>query len=143
MLPDLGFRKARHLVIATGLSQRLPRCTLHGPPRRALPTRAGGARGRVLHSRRVERRAPTPVIVLGQLQIVALAMHPHGHSPDAGPRVQPGTQRPESAVIRGQRKRGKSDCCPQELAAWVEDGLFDHLVDLAWYGRHGFPLQLQ
>jgi len=28
MLPDLGFRKARHLVIATGLSQRLPRCTL-------------------------------------------------------------------------------------------------------------------
>ena len=34
-----------------------------------------------------ERRAPAPLIVLSQLQVEALAVHPHGDVPDPGPRV--------------------------------------------------------
>jgi len=34
-----------------------------------------------------ERRAPAPLIVLSQLQVEALAVHPHGDVPDPGRRV--------------------------------------------------------
>jgi len=35
----------------------------------------------------VERRAPAPLSVLSQLQVEALAVHPHGDVPDPGRRV--------------------------------------------------------
>jgi len=56
---------------------------------------AGGARRRVLHPGRVERRAPAALVVLGALEIVALPVHSHGNVADARPRVEPRAERPE------------------------------------------------
>jgi len=39
-------------------------------------------RGRVLHPGCIERGPPAAVIVLSQLQVVALPVHPDGHMPD-------------------------------------------------------------
>src|SRR5262249_38653940 len=58
-----------------------------------LPRSTDRARWRVLHARRVERRAPAAVVVLRQLQVEPLAVHPDGDVPDAGPGVEPRTQR--------------------------------------------------
>ena len=58
-------------------------------PRRALPSGTGRARGRVLHPGRVERRAPALLVVLGQLEVVALAVHPDGDVPDPTSRRNP------------------------------------------------------
>ena len=54
--------------------------------------------------------------------------HPHGHPPDPGPRVQPRAEGAEGAIVGGQRESGESEGCAEELAAWVEHGLLDHLV---------------
>jgi len=72
------------------LIQRLLRRPLRRVPRRALPSGARRARGRVLHPGRVEGCPPASVIVLSQLKVVALAVHPHRYSPNPSPRVQPG-----------------------------------------------------
>ena len=82
----------------------------------------------MLHPRRVERRAPAALVVLRQLQIEALAVHSDGHVADAGPRVQLRAKRPERSVVRGHGTSSESDCCPEELAAWVEHALLDDLV---------------
>ena len=60
-----------------------------------LPSGAGSARGRVRHTGRVERRPPATLVVLRQLQVKALTMHPDGDVPDAGLGVHPGAERPE------------------------------------------------
>jgi hypothetical protein len=52
-----------------------------------------------------------------------LPMHAHRDAPNPGPRVQPGAQSPEGAVIRGQRAPGKTHSRTQELAALVEHAL--------------------
>src|SRR5213080_3973636 len=44
MLPDLGFRKARHLVIATGLSHRNPAAPCRQQRHHAAPGCRGAAR---------------------------------------------------------------------------------------------------
>ena len=49
--------------------------------------------GRVLHPRRKERRTPAAVVVLSQLLVEALAVHPDGDVADAGPGVEPRRQR--------------------------------------------------
>src|SRR5437867_11009231 len=98
----------RGLATRLSLLQRVPRRA----PRRALPPCAGCARRRVLHARRVERRAPAALVVLSQLQIIALAVHPDGDVADAGPGVEPGPQCP-----REQGARGESECRSEELAA--------------------------
>jgi hypothetical protein len=95
-------------------------------PRRALPSGAGRARRRVFDAGRVEGRAPTTLIVPGQLEIVALSRHADGDPPDASPGVEPGPQRPE--VVGRARKSGEAECCSQELAALVEHALLDDLV---------------
>src|SRR5439155_26338342 len=69
--------------------QRGPRRALDRMPRRALPRRGRGARDRVLHPARVERRAPALLVVAGELKVVALTSHTHGALSDAVPRVQP------------------------------------------------------
>jgi len=57
------------------------------------------------------------------LQIESLAVHPDGDVPDAGPRVEPGAQRPERAVVRGHRAAGKADRRRhQEPSPLVEHG---------------------
>jgi hypothetical protein len=65
---------------------------------------------------------PTPLVVLGQLKVVAQAVHPDGDVADAGPGVEPRAERPESPVIRRPGKPGESECCQQKLAALVEHG---------------------
>ena len=82
----------------------------------------------MLHPGRVERRAPAALVVLSQLKVKALTVHPDGDVADARPRVEPGAERSERAVVRGQRAPGEAESCPQELAAWVEHGLLDHLI---------------
>jgi len=72
-------------------------------PRRALPPRARCARRRVLHPGRVEGRAPASVVVLSQLKIEALAVHPDGDVADAGPGVEPGAES-RRARSRGARR---------------------------------------
>src|SRR5262249_18344233 len=76
----------------------------------------------------LERRAPAALVVVRQLQVEALAVHPHGHVADAGPGVEPGAQRPERAVVGRHGAGGESDCRPEQLAALVEHELFDDLV---------------
>src|SRR4029450_5487937 len=67
------------LRVEASLPQRL---SSHRPlrrvPWRRLPSGSGRARRRVLHPGRVERRAPAPVVVLSQLQSVALRVDPDG-----------------------------------------------------------------
>jgi hypothetical protein len=104
------------------------------PPRRALPPGAGCARWRVLDARRVERRAPAALVVPGQLEVEALTVHAHGDVADVGPGVEPAARRTERAIVRGHRARGEAKCCSQELAAWVEHGLFNYLVRLREHG---------
>src|SRR5262249_7608697 len=58
---------------------------LRRAPRRALPRGARRARRRVLHARGVKRRAPTALVVLGQLEVKSLTVHPDGDVADAGP----------------------------------------------------------
>jgi hypothetical protein len=89
-------------------------------PGRALPRGAGRARGRVLHAGRVERRAPAAFVVLGQLEVEALAVHPDGDVPDAGPGVEPGAQGVERSIVRRHGAPGEADRSTKELAALVE-----------------------
>jgi len=60
-------------------SQCLPRRPLRRVPGRAFPPGARRARGRVLHPGRGERRASASLIVLGELDIVAPAVHAYSH----------------------------------------------------------------
>jgi hypothetical protein len=99
-------------------------------PRRAHPSGARRARRRVLHPRRIERRPPASIILLSQLQVIALAVHVHCDVSDPSPRVQPRAESVEGAVRRGHGTPGESKCCPEELAALVEHPLLDHLVRL-------------
>ena len=62
------------------------------------------------------------------MEIVALAVHPHGDVSDTGPRIQPGAESVEGAVVRGHRAPGEADSRTQELAALVGHALLDHLV---------------
>src|SRR5262249_56164388 len=83
----------------------------------------GGSGGGVgLHAERVERRAPASVVVLGQLQVVALAMHAHGNAPDPRPRVEPRAQCPERTVVGGHGAPGEADRRTEKLPALVEHG---------------------
>src|SRR4029453_2082820 len=102
-----------------------------GPTHHARPAPgpgAGRARRRVLHPRRVERRAPSLLVVPRELKFIALARHAAGGVADAGPGVEPGAQLPERAVVGGQRAPGEADCRTKELAALVEHALFDDLA---------------
>jgi hypothetical protein len=58
-------------------------------PRPALPCDARRARRRMLHPCRVEGRAPSSLVVLRQLEVEALAVHPDGDAADALPGIQP------------------------------------------------------
>src|SRR4029450_1263538 len=73
------------LALWTGLPQGPPRRPLCRVPRRALPSGPTCARGRVLHPRRVERRAPAALVIPRELEVVALSRHADGDPSDAGP----------------------------------------------------------
>ena len=66
---------------------------------------------------------PASVVVLRELKIVALAVHPHSDVADAGPGVEPGAERPEHAVVGGQRAAREPDRRHEERAALVGHGL--------------------
>src|SRR5438445_4200816 len=76
----------------------------------------------------VERGPPPTLVILSQLQIVALAMHPHCDMPDPGPRVEPGPERVERAIVRGHGAPGEAECRDEEPSTLIEHGLVDHLV---------------
>jgi len=77
-------------------------------------------RRRVFHPGRVERRPPSALVVLSQLQIKALAVHPSGNVADAGPGIEPRSQSMERRMARGHRASGEANCGSEELAALVE-----------------------
>jgi len=76
----------------------------------------------------VERRTPAALVVLRELEVEALVVHPAGDGADARPGVEPGAERPERPVIRRSGKPSEAECRSQELAALVEHGLLDDLV---------------
>jgi hypothetical protein len=82
----------------------------------------------MLHPGRVERRPPAALVVPRELEVRALVGHADGNASDAGPGVEPGSQRPERAVRRRAREAGEAECCPEESAALVKYGLLDDLV---------------
>jgi hypothetical protein len=53
----------------------------------------------MFHPGRVERGVPAGLVVLGQLEIEALAVHPDGDPADAGPGVEPDSEGPERAIV--------------------------------------------
>src|SRR5262247_1976722 len=144
----ISFLRTRAAWSIAALPQRLPRCALRGVPRRALPARARRARRRVLRPGRVEGRTPAAVVVLGQLEVVALPMHAHRDAPDSGPRVEPRAQTPERAVVRGHGERGESKRGDEQAPALIgHRGWHDHAplwcrphargpAEAAWRNRH-------
>jgi hypothetical protein len=98
----------------------------------------------MLHPGRVEGRAPAALVVARELEIEALARHPHGDVPDPGPGVEPGAERPEAKVIGRAREPGEAEGCSQDLAAWVEHGLLNRLVCryVSWWRKHENPSEL-
>src|SRR5207249_2016346 len=73
-----------HSLVSVCVLERVP-WTLDGVPRRALPTGTGRARRRMLHSGRGEGRALAPLVIPGQLKVVALPSHTDGDVSDPGP----------------------------------------------------------
>jgi hypothetical protein len=67
----------------------------------------------MLHPGRVERRALAAFVVLRQLGVETLTVHPDGDVADAGPGVEPGAESPESPVIRGRVKLGEAGGWPR------------------------------
>src|SRR4029453_12020842 len=118
-----GSQWSRSAVGWRSVGERVQCLPLRPPrrvPRPALPSGAGRARGRVLHAGGVEGRAPAALVVLSQLEVKALAVHPDRDPPDTGPGVEPGPQRPESTVVGWVRKPGEAECCSQDPPAGVE-----------------------
>ena len=54
----------------------------------SVPSGVRRARGQVLHPSRVERRAPAPLVVPRELEIVALAGHADRDVANAGPGIE-------------------------------------------------------
>jgi len=63
----------------------------------------------VFHARRVERGAPSSLVVLRQLKVEALTVHPDGDVADAGPGVEPKAERVQRAIGRRHRAAVQSD----------------------------------
>ena len=76
----------------------------------------------MLHSGRVEGRALAPLVIPRELQIVALAGHPHGQPSNPRPSVEVQAEGVEDAVVRGQGARGESEGCHQQPAALFSHG---------------------
>src|SRR3989442_8112848 len=90
------------------------RATACAPKR--CPSRSSAS----VYPSRVERRPPAALVVARELEVEALVRHADRDPSDAGPGVQPGSQRPEGAVIGRPGEAGEAECCSQELAALVE-----------------------
>src|SRR5262245_18161668 len=102
-LEGLGLRSVGSIaeleLSMVGVIQRFPGRSLHRMPWCFRPVRPDGALGRMFHASGVERRAPASIVVLSQLEVEALTVHSGGYVTDAGPRVEPGAQGPERAVV--------------------------------------------
>ena len=115
-----GWRESsRSELLAACAAQRLPGRPLGRGPGHALPRDARRARRRVLHPGRVEGRSPPALVVLSQLEVEALPVHPDGDVTDAAPGVEPDSERVEGAVVERVREPSEPECCPQELAALI------------------------
>jgi hypothetical protein len=54
----------------------------------------------VLHAGRVERRAPPALVVLRELDVVALTVHPDDDVSDAAPGVEPAVEAGDGRMAR-------------------------------------------
>jgi len=72
-------------------------------------TRRGRLAGSAAYPGRVEGRALAALVVLRQLEVEALAVHPHGDAADARPGVEPVLERRERAIVRRARQTGEAD----------------------------------
>jgi len=95
-------------------------------PRRALPRGARRARARVLHPRRVERRPPASVVVLRQLEVEAVPVHPDDDVADAGPGVEPGAERVQCAIVREHRATREAERRCEEKTPLARSHYRDH-----------------
>ncbi len=72
----------------------------------------------MVHAGGVEGRSPASVIILSQLQVVALAVHPHGDVPNPGPRLHPRAESMKGAVVGGHRAPGEAQRRYEERPAF-------------------------
>ena len=68
----------------------------------------------------VEGDPPATLIILSELEIVALAMHPHRDAPYPSPRVQPGAESMEGTIVRRHRAPGEPEFRHEEPTALIE-----------------------
>jgi hypothetical protein len=94
--PSLVLAQVSFCLVLFNVSHAARCVACHGVRSHAVP---GRARGRMLHPGRVERRAPAAHLVLRQLQVVALAVHPDGDVADAEPGVEPGPERVQCQIV--------------------------------------------
>jgi hypothetical protein len=99
------------LSASVGLPERITRRHLDRVPRRRLECGAGRARRRMFHAGHVKAGAPAALVVLGQLQIEALAVHPDRDVADARPGVEPRPKCREGIVAGRMRERSEADGC--------------------------------
>ena len=98
-------------------------CLVTGPMSQGVRSHPVPRAGRgVLHRRRIESRPPASIVILRQLQVVALAVHARATCPM--PDQESSMQR---TVIRKHRAPGEPDCCSQRLAPLIE-----HEKDATW-----------
>ena len=122
-LSELNYRRC-----ARSSASHAARCVAcHGVRSHAVPVALVGECSMPLG---VERRAPAALVVLGQLQVEALAVHPNGYVADAGPGVEPGAQRVQGKIVREHRAPGEADGSTEQPVALVEHALLDDLVRL-------------
>src|SRR5437870_9347302 len=79
----------------------------------------------------VERGPPATLVILSQLKVEALAVHPHSDVSNPSPRVQPRAERVEGAVVGGQRESGEP-----------EHGLLDNLIRPSEHWRRDLQTEL-
>ena len=108
--------------------RRLPRRPRRRVPWRALPRGACRARRRVLHPGRVEGPPPAALVVLSQLQVVTLTVHPHRDVSNASPRVQPRAESVKGAVVyEGREHPAKPTAARRSWPRWSST-LLDNCV---------------
>jgi hypothetical protein len=73
----------------------------------------------VLHARRLERRAPPALIVLRELHVVAVAVHPDNDVTYAAPGVEPAVDGGEGGMVWCGMQGGEADNCMEKAAAPV------------------------
>ena len=98
-----------------------------GPCARALaPTRSRSRSWASAPSPRLERHAPSLLVVARELKVVTLLCHPGCNPTNAGPRVEVAARACSATIIQGISSPANPSAA-EESAALVEDALFAHV----------------